>query len=68
MNIEYIVLTYMETPGRWCVTLHMDDGLDYTSTIRTGSWEDFIKLRFPGVEVKIHDWRTKSWRDGTEQA
>lgn len=67
MNLEYIVLTYMQTPGRWCVTLVFPYG-EFTSQVRTDSPEDYLKLNFPGVELKIHDWRTKSWRDGIEQA
>jgi hypothetical protein len=68
MKIEYIILTYMQTAGRWCVTIHYDTGDEFTSHIHDGSWEDFVNSRFPGIEVKILDWRTKTWRDGIERA
>ena len=67
MNIEYIVLTYMQTPGKWCVTLVTPCG-EFTSSVRADSPEKYLTLNFPGVEIKIHDWRTKSWRDDKEEA
>ena len=67
MNIEYIILTYMQTAGRWCITIITHCG-EFTGQIRTDSPEDYLKLNFPGVETKIHDWRTKTWRDGVETA
>jgi hypothetical protein len=69
MNLNYIVLTYMQTPGRWCITMCFDTGDEFTCPVRDGNPEEFIKQRFlPGMELKIHDWRTKTWRDGIEQA
>lgn len=69
MKIEYIVVTYMKAPGRWTMTLHTEDGEDYHTTVRStlidGPWELFVKSRFPGVPIKLYDWRTKSWATGT---
>jgi hypothetical protein len=69
MRIEYIVVSYMNTPGRWTVSLHTEDGEDYHTTVKStvehGPWELYVNSRFPGVPIKLYDWRTKSWAAGT---
>lgn len=68
MDIEYIVLTYMQTPERWCITIVTPCG-EFTSSVHAGgSPEKYLTLNFPGVEVKVHDWRTKTWKDDKEKA
>lgn len=69
IELDYIVVTYMQTPGRWFVTLHLVNGETFSSVIRDGgSWEEYTKRYFPGVEVRTYDWRSKSWRDAIEMA
>jgi hypothetical protein len=72
MEIEYIIVCFMDTPGRWTVTLHTFSGDEYHTTVKStlndGPWELFVNSRFPGVPLKLYDWKTKSWQDGRSTA
>lgn len=68
LDVEYVVLTYLQTAGRWQVLIHLNNGEEYSTIVKEGNPEEYLKKHFPEVQVKIYDWRTKSWSDGKESA
>jgi hypothetical protein len=66
MCIDYIIITYTQTAKRWLVTLGLTNGEEFHSNIHAGSWEDYVKLNFPNIPVKLYDWKTKMWTTGTQ--
>jgi hypothetical protein len=64
MEIDFITVTYMQTPGRWVASINFRNGEVYHSTVNHGPWELYTNSKFPGIPVKLYDWKSKSWADG----